>query len=102
MEIIVDNKKISAKKVNDYESAWRITDALDVFEYMFFSNQIILGGDILTKEMKRNYDNWFFNIDRSVSRHHNLVKSYITALDYIKRYMSKNGEDFYVVIVVDN
>lgn len=99
MQIEVGNKRISSIEFTSVENAWRIKDAFYVLEYFNKNGTIVLGGDILTENFEYTYDNWYYNIQSSISAEENGKRSVRTAVEYIRKYIGINGEAFYVVFV---
>ena len=100
MEINFKNKKIVSQKISDTENAWRIEDAFFVLEYLKNKNKIVLGGDILTKNLEHNYDSWYYNVKLNKNYNINVECSIKLAFEYISKYIQTNGNTFYVVFVI--
>ena len=101
MQINVGNKIITSKNSSEFETAWMIEDAILVLEHLKSKGTIVLGGDILTENLEHNYDSWYYNIDDSQEHQFNVECSIKAALEYISRYIERNGNAYYVVIVID-
>lgn len=99
MQIEVGNKSISSIEFTSVENAWRIKDAFEVIEHFDKNGIVVLGGDILTENFEYTYDNWYYNIQPSISAEENGKRSVRTAVEYIRKYIGINGEAFYVVFV---
>lgn len=99
MKIDVGNKTITSVDFSNNETAWKIEDTPFVLDYFRKENKIILGGDILTKDLIHNYDSWYYNYDHGHSEKCNVEFAYEKAIEYISKYVQLNGKDFYVIIV---
>ena len=102
MEIAIGNKTVASVDLDHGETAWRIDDAVFVLEYLKDKDQVVLGGDILTKELLHNYDNWYYNLDTDQNFQDNIQHSIQRGLDYITNYIARNGTAFYVVLVTQS
>lgn len=100
MTIVYNNKNISSYTTSFYEDAWKIKDVLDVLNFAHSQNKTILGGDILTEKMQHNYDSWYYNIDKNRDLQYNTNRSLEIAKKYITDYINKNGDKYYVIIVL--
>lgn len=100
MEKIISKLKIKPVNKSKYEVAWKISDTMDVIEYLFSLNYIILGGDILDSSLEYNYDSWFYEVDKEKHHTENVKNSYEKACNYIKNYIQRNGNDYYVILVI--
>lgn len=101
MEINIENKLITSIDFSDFEEAWRIEDAFFVLDHLRSKGKIILGGDILTEKLEYNYDSWYYNVKSTKDSHFNVESSINLAIDYIANYIKTNGNNFYVVFVLD-
>lgn len=101
MEINIGNKTITSTDFSNAETAWMIEDAILVLEYLKSKKKIVLGGDILTKELEHNYDSWYYKVEPSQNFKYNVECSITLALEYISNYMKTNGNAFYVVFVIE-
>ena len=99
-----DNKKkmIQAMKTKWGTFAWPITDVVDIIMYSITNNQIVLGGDILNKELEYTYDNWYYEPDNTQNIGENSRRSIEKAKVYISNYIKRNGGVFYVDIVISS
>ena len=98
--IYVNNQKIDAVLTPSKELAWPMDKIFLVLQYMQTCNKVVLGGDILTSEMEYNYDSWYYNCDLSKEHFYNAGRSYNVAIEYIERYIQRNGNDFWVILVL--
>ena len=87
--------------VSEYEKAWRLEDSLEVLKKINKQRRIILGGDILNKNLQHNYDSWYYESLENDTIIKSVKDSYVKACEYIQAYIKKNGKDFYVIIVTD-
>lgn len=101
MDINIGAKKIYSKETPNKELAWALKDSEAVLEYMYSNKQLVLGGDILNSEFEYTYDNWFYNKDKSKSNEENSKQSVKFAIQYIVKYMEENGNNYYVIFVVE-
>ena len=101
MDINVGNKTNISTDVFNTETAWKIEDAILVLEHLKRNNKIVLGGDILTKNLEHNYDSWYYNVDSKQNPRLNVDGSIGRATEYIANYIHTNGSAFYVIFVID-
>ena len=101
MEIIIENKILVSTDFSDTETAWMIEDAVFVLNYLKMKNEVILGGDILTKNLEHNYDSWHYNVNYGKGHRFNVDCSIKLAFEYISNYIKKNGSSFYVIFVTE-
>ena len=101
MKIMFKNKTIISTDFSDYETAWKINDALLFLEYIKERNGLVLGGEILTKNLEHNYDSWYYNNDSARDYQFNVVCSIQYASEYICNYIKNNGDSFYVIFVTN-
>ena len=101
MEIVIEDKTIASVDFSNAETAWKIEEAIYVLEYLRNENKIVLGGDILTKNLEHNYDSWYYNIERDKSALFNVEKSSHIAIEYILNYIRVKGNAFFVIFVVE-
>ena len=99
MKIIIKNKTIISTDFSDYESAWKINDALLLLEYIKEKNGLVLGGDILTENLEHNYDSWYYNNNPAHDYQFNVKCSIQHASEYICNYIKNNGDSFHVIFV---
>lgn len=97
----INNKRITSIEFSDNEMACKIEDAILVLDYLKENKKIVLGGDILNKYREYNYDNWYYNIDLNYDIRFNLETSHKKAKEYLANYIQRNGDDFYVLFVID-
>lgn len=100
MKINIGNRIIASTDFSSFETAWRIEDAVLVLEYFRSNNKIVLGGDILTKNLKHTYDSWYYNVESNQLPKFSIDNSIKMASDYIAEYVRVNGNAFYVIFVV--
>jgi len=102
MEYVLELGKCNIEPVltSHGELAWHIADVPAVLQRISAHGLIVLGGDILDIEMQYTYDNWYHNVDRSLSKSLNVKSSFDAAQEYIQKYINRNGEGFFVVLVV--
>ncbi len=94
-----DELRKRAYFVTIHEAAWEIADIPRIVAEACQNNRIILGGDILDKNMDPTYDNWYYEADDSKDLEYNVLQSCRQMTSYLNRYTSKNGRDLYIVIV---
>lgn len=94
------SSSIKPVKFSEYEDAYEIAVVPEILEVLLNNNCVVLGGDILTKDMKYNYDNWYYEPLEDVDYLTNVKRSYEKANDYIVKYIEKNGVNYFVVLVV--
>ncbi|MCI6728999.1 MAG: S-layer homology domain-containing protein, partial [Clostridiales bacterium] len=70
------------------------------------TNSVILGGDVVTPKFEYTGDNWFYqptwllNAEYGTSLRSNIDRSIKCTMEYISKYVSKNGKDYLFVLVV--
>ena len=101
MKIEINNKIIVSKGISSYEFAWEMLDAFDVLDYYYSKKWIVLGGDILTSDLRHNYDSWYYNINANKDESFNLNSSVYKAKEYIAKYIENNGVNYYIVFVTE-
>ena len=101
MEIYIGSKIIKALAFSNTETAWKMEDADLVLRHFKNINKLVLGGDVLTKKLKHNYDSWYYNVDTAKDREFNVENSIKLATEYISKYTALNGNAFYVIFVTD-
>ena len=82
------------------EYAWRYSDYAVILNYFQKNSLIVLGGDVLTKDMKYSYDNWYYNPDPEKTMHENVRQSAAVAEAYLRGYQDRHGAEFYLIFVV--
>ena len=88
------------------ESAWRSEDIPQAIAAINESNKVILGGDVISLEMKSTYDSWYYQPtwkthDNYVSSlRKNTEESIRCAEEYIKRYVDMHGDGYLFILVV--
>ena len=92
------SKKINPILIKSNEYAWQIKHVNLVMNYLFENDMIILGGDILNKDLNYTYDNWFY--EPCKNNLEDLKKSHEVSINFIKNYTKIHGENFLVVFVV--
>ena len=101
MKIDIGNKSVVSVDFSNFETAWKINDAILVIQYLKSKNTIILGGDILTDQLEYNYDSWYYNKEVNQTFHYNVEYSTQLASRYISDYIRANGNAFYVIFVTE-
>ena len=102
MKINIRNKTITSVDFSNTEVAWAIEDAMLVLDYLNGRNEIVLGGDILTKDLEYSYDNWYYDVNPGMDSQSNADCSIKRATEYLSSYIKANGNTFYVVFVLDS
>ena len=82
------------------EYAWNYGDFPELLRYFQENAYIVLGGDILTTELTRTRDNWYYNPDSSKTRTENIRLSCEAAEKYLSMYRDRRGTDYLIVFVV--
>lgn len=93
-------KNVHPLVISSHEFAWKLKEINDVLQWLRENNQIVLGGDIIDVHKNYTYDNWFYNYNSLVSHSENVNISIDTALNYTEKYLKKNGDNYYVVLVL--
>lgn len=81
--------------------AWKIDDAVEILGYLANNDLVIVGGDILTDCAEYTNDNWYYNPNPNFERSQNVKYGLERSCEYITWYREKFGNDFLVLIVVD-
>lgn len=89
-------------KVSEAETAFPPEMAEQIWDTALQNRWIILGGDILTPELKYTYDNWFYDPKVDISLFENVKQSIAKSEQYITNYRNINGDNFMVVFVISN
>lgn len=95
---IIDAFDVATTSVN--EIAWKLKDAMSVLNQIGIKEHIVLGGDILTRDLSYTYDSWFYTTNSKLNLKENSAQSIQAASNYISNYMSLNGDNYYVVFVI--
>lgn len=88
------------------EFAWHVDDIPQAMSTVSLTNSVILGGDVITPKFEYTGDNWFYqptwllNAEYGPSLQSNIDKSIKCTMEYISKYVSKNGKDYLFVLVV--
>lgn len=99
-ELLVKSKNL--KKIGICALAWNWEDAIKVAEFLCSNNYSLLGGDVykLSKdELEATFDNWYINEDITKSWSENIMLSKNRAIEYIRQYHDRSGENFYYSFV---
>ncbi len=64
------------------------------------NNKIILGGDVLTVDLKYTHCSWYYMPDSNKKLSDNCAQSYEVAIKYLAGFIERNGVDYYVEIVL--
>jgi hypothetical protein len=89
-------------KVGVNEWAFPYNEARILLNYLSENGNMILGGDVLkadSNSLSYNFDNWYYNQDKSKSKEENIKNSYLKAIMYLDTYNKKNGNSYLYVIV---
>lgn len=93
----VNGKVVCARETAGNEYAWQIREVLDVIEVLRKEGRVILGGDVLDRDMNYTYDNWYHNPSDPQT---DCETSCGKAKAYVQRYLERFGPEYYVVLVV--
>lgn len=93
----VDGNMICARETEGTEYAWRIEEVLGVIEVLRREGRVILGGDVLDRDMEYTYDNWYHNLCDPAT---DCCVSCEKAQSYVQQYLDRFGPEYYVVLVV--
>jgi hypothetical protein len=91
-------KAIDLDSIGVHEYAWPYDVIMKIIEVATNNSMLILGGDILVMESGNPIhtgDNWSYN-EKDISG------SKDRAIEYLKNYVNRNGDNFLVVLVVDS
>ena len=89
------------KRTLGNEIAWEIQDVGEVMAHILNSDRIILGGDVLHKNLTYTLDNWYYRPLPGLSHEDHVSNSYDVAIQYVDEYMLRYGTEFYVVVVTE-
>jgi hypothetical protein len=87
------------------EFAWNWQDILIVIDYFLNNHVFLSGGDVYSAvngTLRPTGDNWYINKSSYLSTSNDLEKSRNVSIDFINKYVEKNGENFLFSVVVDN
>ena len=79
--------------------AWKLDCIKQIISKLTDDGAIILGGDILTDNLKYTYDNWHYVEKQHADIISNVKASKVCALDYLCNYENENGSNFYVTVI---
>lgn len=65
-------------------------------------NWVILGGDILTNELKYTCDSWFYNVDSRCSLYENVSLSVQKCKQFIKEYERMHGSNYLIAFTISS
>ena len=88
------------------EYAWKAEDIQQAYSSISMSCGVILGGDVISPEMKSTNDSWFYQPTWELGDHYssalrkNTEKSIHCAAEYISRYIELHGKGFLFTLVV--
>jgi len=96
------SKELFSKSVylNEFTNVWQIALFEELFDEIKKEHKIVLGGDIITEELKYTHDSWYFEPQEAKSREENCIMSLKTAETYLTNYMKRNGDKYYIDIVL--
>ena len=102
-EILKKNQKfgIDLSNMGIKELAWSYPFIISLLNDLSQDRIKVLGGDVLTKTKKETFihtgDNWNYEENNSIDN----KGSIDYAINYIKNYVKKNGEDYFFVVCED-
>ena len=106
MDIFSENLIKNAQDLNCIginELSWKYTYVIEAIRSLELNNFIILGGDVYKIDCNEiitpTVDSWYFN--RSNNKD-DVIESCKKAIDYIRRYHNKNGENFYYALTYES
>lgn len=88
--------------INEY--AWNSQDAKIVINLLVKGGIFILGGDVYSqkfKEYRPTGDNWYVDKSLYLPTSDELEESKNKSIDFIQKYIERNGENFLFTIVPD-
>ncbi len=96
------SKELFSKSVylNEFTNVWPVVLFEELFDEIKKEHKIILGGDIISEELKYTHDSWYFEPQETKSRDDNCVMSLERAEDYLINYIKHNGDQYYMDIVL--
>ena len=98
-ELII-KQGIIPQKISTNELAWRIDDINAILMWIAENNRVVLGGDVLDAKKEYTYDNWYYNYDYTIPLFSNVNDSITKAKEYISNYITLNGSNYYIVLVL--
>lgn len=96
------NCLIGGIKITPEEIAFPVQAIPQVLDLVLENQWIILGGDVLTSELKHTYDSWYYLPDANISLTANVKQSVEKCKRYISEYGKRNGEDFLYAFTISN
>ncbi len=88
--------------VSGEETAFPAHLVPQVLDIALQNQWIVLGGDVLNKDLQYTYDNWYYDPDMHLSLSNNVANSIQKCNQYISKYIERNGNDFLYVLVISN
>lgn len=67
-----------------------------------FPNDVIWGGDVLSENLEHTYDSWYYESTGNKSAKQLNQESCEKAINYIERYVKRNGDKFFFVFVISS
>lgn len=75
--------------------AWNYENIMKIIDILGKKKIVILGGDIIDKNLNYNYDNWYYNGGES-------KESIEKAKNYVENYHKNIGNDYYYILVIND
>lgn len=96
-------EELRNRAVNIYtgELAWNHSDIICVMKSLCENQFLILGGDVLNKDLSYTYDNWYYDYNYALTYEENIHKSFDEAIKYVNNHNLKFGDSFYYVVVYE-
>lgn len=101
MEFLQEKIRNRAINVCTGELAWDYSDIVYVIKSLYENQFLILGGDVINKDLSYTYDNWYYNYNYALTYEENINISFNQAIEYVKNYNLKFGDLFYYVVVYE-
>lgn len=97
--ILTDEMKKNGVQTMTTEYAWKYEYAIEVIDYLYSKEYVILGGDVLNDDFEYTCSNWYYENKNKISISDAIKESAQKAKTYLEWYHNKFGNDFYYIIV---
>lgn len=88
--------------LSDEETAFPMRMVNQIIGIISDRKWVVLGGDILTNELKYTYDSWFYDVDSNISLYQNVSQSVQKCKQYLKEYESIHGSDYLIAFTISS
>ena len=93
---------IGGVRVSSEETAFPPQMVSQIFNMVAKNQWIILGGDVVTCDLKHTYDNWYYEPIRDLPLFENTKQSIAKSDQYISEYREKNGDKYLYIFTISS